>query len=440
MSLENTAPQSLYSPLTEEDEIRLLELQPGSARDDIGCTLRHAKLSDQPAYEALSYEWGSDLVTKDIRVNDTVHKVRENLWTALIHLRLESEPRILWIDALCIHQDETLERSHQVNQMGAIYSQAQRVIAWLGREDEASTTAFRLFAQAAQGPVRLTESQHGGRRDMMEIPTTQELENLRQFCSRPYWSRLWIVQELLLAHDVTIQCGRQWTDWTNMYTIVTLFNECISRRAQDSRTTLMMRIINSLPSRLCREWQILKKSRPASSQLTPSWAALCTSYGRTCFCQDIKDKILALRSLAPKCCQEALLADYSLTLEALCIALLRHEFLRHPTFDVYDARDILLILELEEIKNNLHDPLSKDQIIMALESIHSQNKSPADPPPIARRVIKDDRRHGAYVEPIPSNTTNDEVSQSLERTYRQKLSPSGLLSIVKRLAKANKRH
>ncbi len=76
---QNAASDTLYSPLTETDEIRLLEVQPGSATTNICCTLRHAKLSDQPLYEALSYEWGSHQCLKTISVNNISVKVRKNL-------------------------------------------------------------------------------------------------------------------------------------------------------------------------------------------------------------------------------------------------------------------------------------------------------------------------------------------------------------------------
>ena len=146
---QNTIPQSLYSPLVLVGEIRLIKLQPGSAGSDVHCILQHAKLSNQPSnrpqYEALSYEWGPQTCLQTIRINDTIQQVRENLWSALRHLRLESEPRLLWIDALCINQEDILERNQQVNQMGVIYSQARRVVVWLGQQNSSSTITFSLL-------------------------------------------------------------------------------------------------------------------------------------------------------------------------------------------------------------------------------------------------------------------------------------------------------
>jgi hypothetical protein len=63
----------------------------------------------------------------------------------LQHLRLETEIRVLWIDAICINQHETQERNHQVSQMGIIFKQAAMVIVWLGDADDTSALAFRFL-------------------------------------------------------------------------------------------------------------------------------------------------------------------------------------------------------------------------------------------------------------------------------------------------------
>jgi hypothetical protein len=51
------------------------------------------------------------------------------------YLRDQSQPRYLWIDALCINQDDDYERSAQVAIMGRIYQTARRVISWIGLSD-----------------------------------------------------------------------------------------------------------------------------------------------------------------------------------------------------------------------------------------------------------------------------------------------------------------
>jgi hypothetical protein len=102
---------------------------------DIQCEIFQAWF-DQPKdimpYEALSYTWGDTEKTDKIRVNGCEFHVTQNLRLALEYLRLENEDRILWIDGLCINQMNDKEKGHQVQQMGNIYSRAERVVIWLG--------------------------------------------------------------------------------------------------------------------------------------------------------------------------------------------------------------------------------------------------------------------------------------------------------------------
>ncbi len=267
---------------------------------------------------------------------------------ALTHLRLESQPRLLWIDALCIHQNDTLERNHQVNQMGGIYSQARRVVAWLGPKDSSSRTAFRLLAHADPGSEWETASlSQESSSDVTNTPNVQEVDDFQEFCRRPYWSRIWIVQEILLAREIIIQSGDDWTNWSNLCTSSKFFDRiAISPTEYDHQTWKLTTFAYSAPAKLCREWEISRKGQSASTHVPRTWVRLCRYYSRGGLCQDSKDKILALRSLAPRCCREALQADYSLTLAALCAALLRHHILNHSTKGRFEEVQILQIMGL----------------------------------------------------------------------------------------------
>ena len=111
----------------------------------VQCRLLKANLSNNAlAYEALSYAWGEDNKNTPpytITVNQQEVKVKRNLYNALLHLRLEAKERSLWVDALCIDQDNFEERGHQVSLMPQIYSRASTVISWIGDDALSSTTA-----------------------------------------------------------------------------------------------------------------------------------------------------------------------------------------------------------------------------------------------------------------------------------------------------------
>lgn len=124
-----------YDPLDlETRSFRLLRLHRGRDKEEIECDIVEAFLDqdDTVPFEALSYVWGSLDMPRSIRLNRKHLNVTTNLEIALQNLRVEHEDRILWVDAVCIDQNNVPERGHQVIQMGSIYSLAERVIFWLG--------------------------------------------------------------------------------------------------------------------------------------------------------------------------------------------------------------------------------------------------------------------------------------------------------------------
>jgi hypothetical protein len=113
--------------------IRLLRILPDLSSSSLTeCEIWHADTNAE--YDCLSYVWGPEGDDYGMLVNGKDYRIRENLWEFLnvARTKYRNLPRTFWIDALCIDQESTLERNHQVAQMGAIYSKAQEVIVWLG--------------------------------------------------------------------------------------------------------------------------------------------------------------------------------------------------------------------------------------------------------------------------------------------------------------------
>jgi hypothetical protein len=131
---------NIQLPIGDPNAIRLLEILPSRTRKGSGgiaCKLRLGSL-DEP-YVALSYMWGVQPPDKTILLNGVRFRIRKNLWEFLWQERVDQAaegPRLLWIDALCIHQESVLERNHQVALMGEIYTKAVKVMVWLGKESE----------------------------------------------------------------------------------------------------------------------------------------------------------------------------------------------------------------------------------------------------------------------------------------------------------------
>jgi hypothetical protein len=243
----------VYSPLhAEKREIRLLTLHAGAWESEIRCDLKHESLDNPPDYEALSYEWGPQdnprqirleyhrfglgahhlrLGSHSLRLSSHRHNVTQNLEAALRHLRSPSNKRVLWIDAICINQSDLDERAQQVQQIRSIYTQAKTVLAWVGLATEHSDDAIDTLQQLGQlmdqhGDELLNPKAGSDTEEMIHSRmeahgfslASRNWSHVWEFLERPYWSRIWVLQELAVRGLVTtvlpcqIICGTAYID------------------------------------------------------------------------------------------------------------------------------------------------------------------------------------------------------------------------------------
>lgn len=210
----------LYSRLSASThQIRLLELTPSKNHDeDIFCCLDVVGLQSSPTpnYEALSYVWGDPFPKFTITINGYSFKVCHNLYIALRYLRYDSMPRTLWIDALCINQSDAAEKDHQISQMGAIYSNASKVLVWFGESDNDVDKAMDMLCDMERKVdvskldwyLDNSEPQLDwyvvARNDKSVHPGLNKLFN------RSWFSRIWVVQEVGLSQGIPIiLCGKR---------------------------------------------------------------------------------------------------------------------------------------------------------------------------------------------------------------------------------------
>ncbi|KAK9780814.1 putative Heterokaryon incompatibility domain-containing protein [Seiridium cardinale] len=127
----------IYAPLvSSQSQIRTIILHSGQFNEDIQCSFHIVSLDGNLEYEALSYVWGDPTITQPVIVDGNEMQVTTNLEAALRHLRSDQKPRTLWVDAICINQQDDREKSAQVPMMGKIFQQATSVLAWFGHGDE----------------------------------------------------------------------------------------------------------------------------------------------------------------------------------------------------------------------------------------------------------------------------------------------------------------
>lgn len=134
-----------YQALHDTNSVRVIELFPALNKDKpIAINLVEFPLDSPDQYEALSYTWDDQKPTRDITCNEACLRVTENVFQALRQLRKSRKGgrRILWIDAICINQNDQAEKTVQVSMMGNIYARAHRVNIWLSHSTEAMRAVF----------------------------------------------------------------------------------------------------------------------------------------------------------------------------------------------------------------------------------------------------------------------------------------------------------
>ncbi|KAH8690999.1 heterokaryon incompatibility protein [Phaeosphaeriaceae sp. PMI808] len=218
----------LYHALNlDTDEIRLLRLRPLShsssrlssyshAQDDLViCEIEHTLQSSAPPYIALSYTWGQTGPMKPIVINKELCRISANVVDALCHLRSYVAKEFhngggerdvfVWVDQICINQIDYDEKNHQVAYMLDIYSRAAVVVSWLGLSADNSDL---LVAHLKKVSAAIAEKNYGEVLKMHEDTCFLRIASaaFSSFCSRKYWTRLWVIQEFAVAEDIILMC------------------------------------------------------------------------------------------------------------------------------------------------------------------------------------------------------------------------------------------
>ena len=292
--------------------IRLLTLLPGCVDNNINIILESVELtsSDKPNYEALSYTWGTSAADTELHViQDNEFKsltVTKSLATALQHLRNEHHSQRFWIDAVCINQEDTGERSSQVARMADIFRSAAKVIIWLGPESEQSALALHEIDELASKihvdwefysiQPSSKDTTDGQWADLGKDAIFDDLTyaSIARLLNRPWFERLWVWQEVFLAEDrADLVCGRESIKWTSFRKAI-LF---LYRRRKPNN-------IDKLTESVTRAFQIANSS---------DYPSLMTTLRRTkgCKCTDRRDRIFAILNLVQMQERVHIRPDYS---------------------------------------------------------------------------------------------------------------------------------
>ena len=275
---------SLYLPLGL-DQTRFLLIDPASSLDEeINCELVAVGVEEKAiaSYEALSYTWGTEKFSCNIFIFNSLVKVTQNLYEALRHLRDKKEKRALWVDALCINQQDVKERSSQVLLMGRIYSAVRRVVIWLGTEQDGDLQLPMLSKRIEAGS---------------ELPPEQTKMAARALFGRRWWYRSWIVQEFLMARERLFVCGSTNLEW----------------RIIDKLCVKVMTRVVYYDLRIFAEY-ILALERTKNDPRHNTLSRLMLDFGH-CQATDFRDKIYSFLSLA----KDSFLINPDYTLPVECV-------------------------------------------------------------------------------------------------------------------------
>ncbi|ETS87891.1 hypothetical protein PFICI_01719 [Pestalotiopsis fici W106-1] len=192
-------------------EIRLLEVLPGPSDTALHGRLLHTSLQDPVPYETISYCWGDASVRGTLMIDEFEFDAPLSSLTVLKCMRRPDAPRRLWVDAICINQDDIDERGSQVALMSQIYRQARTNLVYLGEEDEMTRRGLKCIRELLQEISdktigfsrfhRLMRSfQSDLRRDSnLTMNCTLDEAGVLSLFDRPWFERLWVVQEAVLA-------------------------------------------------------------------------------------------------------------------------------------------------------------------------------------------------------------------------------------------------
>ncbi|GKT46222.1 heterokaryon incompatibility protein 6, OR allele [Colletotrichum spaethianum] len=260
-----------YTPL-KWDEIRLIVLEPGLTSHPIRCRITTSSQSDTPPYEAVSYTWGDDTLISHIQIlnqptlaqpQSTTLAIPSTCAAVLRSLRHPSDSRHLWIDALCINQTDLAERSAQVRIMPQIYRAAFQVVICLS----APHSADERYAQAMDFVARCR----------FQNTSPQMRTAVEHLFRHPWFTRIWVIQEVAKARYATVLCADRSVPWSN-------FALCASRLGLDVPVLSPIRRLQH------KHWM---------NMITTEQFVKAVCMATACSCRDDRDRVFAFLSMYP---------------------------------------------------------------------------------------------------------------------------------------------
>ncbi|KAM0711595.1 hypothetical protein Q7P35_000961 [Cladosporium inversicolor] len=353
-----------YVPLPDPSkQFRLLSFQPSSTNTLIDCHLEAHDVADSPPYYAILYHYGDPSAVVTILVNGQETQVNRNCRHALNQVRAQSRTGLFWVDSVCINQSDVKEKFHQVHRIAAIFSGAHEVFP----AENPTFTADTAFAERSNDLQRRTINWMISLGDDFGRFATA----LKAFGARPFFSRMWIYQEVFLASNMNMLFGAQ---VAKMQALQDVTNVCsclmMSYRPQSEYDYKDAQLkLNELLTSHDLLVQVghdsdLSALRLLVDQLQPrDRTGKAVAFGD---CQDPRDKIFAIISMFGSSC--TIKPDYGISCFELALRVLReYAACDNDRRSVKLAMYLCHILQLGLTATDADVALARDQ---AVQSIH----------------------------------------------------------------------
>lgn len=168
-------------------------------------------------YTALSYTWGVPNFEQSIIFEHGSVDITSSLAAALRHLRLSDQSIFLWVDQICINQRDEADKAQQILLMGDIYAHATNTVIWLGEDTDANAALAYDTMETVYARLQGTEARVESEDDFKRLDFPHELDAswwaVLQLLRKPWFSRLWVIQEVVLSRQLFIKCGTSVACW-----------------------------------------------------------------------------------------------------------------------------------------------------------------------------------------------------------------------------------
>lgn len=324
-------------PLNMADSIRVIRLHPGQSNDELECTLAAVRLGEKPSYEALSYCWGRRASDKGIKIQPSslsptatgdpapasTLAITDTLHDALVYLRNGKEERVIWVDQICINQNDKNERSAQVRLMEDIYSSARCAVVWLrvgGRLLPAwlppqKSELVKFFGIIETSIKKLSREDglesvpvvgHGSYqvRSKKTLRDMSKDERARYglpddfdqvwtlfygFFDAPWFHRVWVIQEIAWPEKVEVRYADLKTSWDDFTRVMHFVESLDVARLNPAHRAVRKFFLSLRALQACRKSTQARNFEPLAQVLARH---------RTAAASDSRDHIYGLMGLA----------------------------------------------------------------------------------------------------------------------------------------------